>query len=148
MFLSSWLKWFSWRNCLDLMMFGGERSWSWLKMESRINDFKRKRVVVVGGSIVGLCCVYLLFWLEWLEVFVFERVCFVMVVGVGFGVGFCVCDVFWSWGLGDVFELLFLLFLMEEVCFWIFYCFLIIIFNFFFCCNFGWWWVVGKCKVI
>ncbi|XP_024403064.1 uncharacterized protein [Physcomitrium patens] len=83
-------------------------------MESRINDSKRKRVVVVGGSIAGLCCAHSLLRSEWLEVLVFERARSVTAAGAGLGVGPRACDALRSWGLGDALESSSLPLSMEE----------------------------------
>lgn len=107
-------------------------------MESRINDSKRKRVVVVGGSIAGLCCAHSLLRSEWLEVLVFERARSVTAAGAGLGVGPRACDALRSWGLGDALESSSLPLSMEEVRLRISHCLLIIISNSLSCCNFGW----------
>jgi 2-polyprenyl-6-methoxyphenol hydroxylase-like FAD-dependent oxidoreductase len=77
---------------------------------------RQRRVVVVGGSIEGLCGAHaLLRASEWLEVVVFEKARSVSAAGAGLGLDSRACDALREWGLGDALEASSLPLSMEEV---------------------------------
>lgn len=76
---------------------------------------RQRRVVVVGGSIAGLCCAHALRRAsEWLEVVVFEKARSVSAAGAGLGLDSRACDALREWGLGDALEASSLPLSMEE----------------------------------
>ncbi|KAG0560071.1 hypothetical protein KC19_10G152400 [Ceratodon purpureus] len=84
-------------------------------MGGKNEQAKKRRVVVVGGSIAGLCCAHgLLRSSEWLEVVVFERARSVSSAGAGLGLDSRACDALRDWGLGDALEASSLPLFMEE----------------------------------
>ena len=104
--------------CHEHISEGGSL-WKSTEMGGKDAQAKKRRVVVVGGSIAGLSCAHsLLRSSEWLEVVVFEKARSVSAAGAGLGLDSRACDALRAWGLGDALEASSLPLSMEEVSLW------------------------------